>query len=548
MSKQNINVKTEAGSFEGLKKQKFSLAGMVFLLYCMCAAGAFGIEEMIPNAGPGLTLVVLVVIPFIWALPICIYVSELTCFAPVESGPYVWMKMAFGEFWGFSMGWWLALACYLTPCGYIVIAGGYLDKMLDISPVALTIIKIAFVVVLTIVNLLGLKEVSVLSTVFCIIILVAFGAVAVVGFLNWNTNPAVPFIPEGETVISSLGLAIGIGIWMYAGYPQISFLGGEIENPEVIPKGMKITLLIIALSYILPTIGGLASLGQWEAWTSDIGADTVNYSTVLYDFVGPWAGIAFAVSAIIAQIAITNGSIAATSRCFMVLGEDNLAPKLLNKLSKRGVPLWSTMIVGLVTIIFVNFNFSVIITIITPLLFVLYVGLAFAFVQLRRKYPVEERNTYYAKGGKAVMAYVGIVPAVLGLVGMLVNGTEYFLLGFVAIASAIVAYVVMKLTYGGFAKTNPEKYPVNPKTRMAKGDLSRFGIFLIIFGVLALIGSFFLVWYEGDWGPEYYLEVYGSGIMSNFQAMIDIARWIGIIGTASGIVLYFIGRKVDPAE
>lgn len=547
MSQQSTNsVVHEAGHIEGLKKTKFSLIGMIFLLYCMCAGGAFGIEAMIPSAGPGLTILVLILTSVLWALPICIYVSELTCFAPVDSGPYVWMKMAFGEFWGFNMGWWIALASFLSPCGYIVIAAGYLGKIMDLTPTMAIVVKVGFVVILTIVNLLGLREVSTLSTIFCIIILVAFAGVTVVGFMNWNVSPVTPFIPEGQGVIASLGGALSIGIWMYAGYPGISFLGGEIENPGIIPKALKITLAIITLSYVLPTVAGLCSVGEWSSWTSGVGEGTVNYSSVLYNFVGPWAGVAFAVAAIIAQIAITNGAIASASRSFMVLGEDRLSPKFLNKLSKRGVPSWAILLLGLITIIFVNFDFSVIITIMTPLMFVLYVSLAFAFVKMRKKYPVEERGgVYYAKGGKLLIAYIGIVPAIVGVLAMLVNGTEYFLLGFIGIGSSLVAYIVFKLIYGGFAKNDPVKYPINPKTKMAKGDIPRFGIYFLIFGILAFLGSFFLGWYEGSWGTEYYMETYGSGIMSNFWAMVEIARWGGAGSIVVGLLCYFLGKKYD---
>ena len=109
-------------SIEGLKKKKFTLATMTFFIYCACAGGAFGIESMISAAGPGLTLLLLILIPFLWGLPIGLYSSELSNLAPVESGPYVWMKMAFGEFWGFSMGWWIVLANYLTGAAYVVLA------------------------------------------------------------------------------------------------------------------------------------------------------------------------------------------------------------------------------------------------------------------------------------------------------------------------------------------------------------------------------------------------------------------------------------------
>ena len=36
----------------GLKKHDIKVSGIVFMLYCLVAAGAFGIEEMIPESGP----------------------------------------------------------------------------------------------------------------------------------------------------------------------------------------------------------------------------------------------------------------------------------------------------------------------------------------------------------------------------------------------------------------------------------------------------------------------------------------------------------------
>lgn len=47
----------------GLKKHKIKIPGIVFMIYCLVAAGAFGIEEMIPVSGPGLTLLMLILFP-----------------------------------------------------------------------------------------------------------------------------------------------------------------------------------------------------------------------------------------------------------------------------------------------------------------------------------------------------------------------------------------------------------------------------------------------------------------------------------------------------
>ncbi|NBI65125.1 amino acid permease [Clostridiales bacterium] len=146
----------------------------------------------------------------LWAALMGIYTAELGALAPVDAGPYVWMKMAYGEMWGFCMNWWLMLAIYLGQAAYVVIAVGYIGKIIALTPLAAMIIKVAIVVILTIVNLIGLKEVSFLSTIFSIIIIVMFSLVTIVGFANWNYNPMEPFITEGSMVRKGRGRFEGL--------------------------------------------------------------------------------------------------------------------------------------------------------------------------------------------------------------------------------------------------------------------------------------------------------------------------------------------------
>ena len=531
-----------ADAAPGMKKKHFSLGAMIFFLYCACAGGAFGIESMISSSGPGLTLILLVIIPILWALPIGLYCSELTNLVPVAAGPYVWSKMAFGEFWGFSFGFWIALANYLTGAAYVVLAVDYIGMYVPLTAMSAFILKAAFIIIFTVINLRGLEEVSIVSTIFCIIILVAFAAVAFVGLTHWEFNPMDPIMPAGESAFSSWGTGIAIGVWMYCGYVVIAFLGGEVENPGIIPKAMKITIVVIAASYILPTLGGIVSVGPWSEW-----GISIDYSSVLSTHVGAWAGVAFMIAAVIAQCSIFNACITSATRSFIPMAQDNLCTKFLAKLSpNRRVPAVAILLLAAINLVLVNINFEILVTILSPVLFVLYVGIAFAYVKLRKDYPPEKRGGLYYVKSKLAPVYICGGPLIVGLVSFFVNGTEYFLLGFVAIVAAVIFYPICKWIYGGLYKKDPENNPINPKTKLAQGDLIRFGQFFLLFGFLALVGSFFLIWYEGSWGPAYYLETYGSGIMSDFWGMISIARWLGIIMLALGVIFVLVGKKVDP--
>lgn len=537
---------TRVDGVAGLKKHHMRPISIAFMLYCLVAAGAFGIEEMIPVSGPGLTITMLAVLPIIWALPICLTVSEMSAFMPEEGGIYVWVKEALGEFWGFLIGWWGTISIYLSNAVYVVLIVGYAQKFIPMTETQALIMKIAIVLVFILINLMGLKEVSWVSTVLAIIILAIFAAVTVVGFANWNENPMVPFTPEGASIIDSLGGSICIGIWMYCGYECVSNMAGEIENPKAIPKGFLIAMPLIALSYILPTVASLGSVGDWAMWGTE-GADVVGYADVFTRFIGPAGGVIFIFAAIVSQCAIFNSYVAAGSRGFFVLADDSLCPKFLVKVSqKRGVPYLAILLLGAVTLFMMNFDFTTLLTFLAPLAIMVYVILAVALIILRKKHPVEERgDVYYIKGGKGLIYLIATLPFIIGIIAMLVNGTEYFLLGFVSISSGVVAYVIFKVIYGGLYKRDPVNHPINPKTRLAVGDTIRIGVYFMLFGLFAFVGSFFLMWYEGAWGAEYYLEMYGSGLQSNFELMINVARYGGISAMVLGAIMFFVGRKYD---
>ena len=117
----------------GLKQYEMKTSTVVFMIFCLCAAGAYGIEEMIPQAGPGLTLVMLIVLPFLWSTPMGLIAAELGSALPQEGGYYKWVQRACGEFWGFQAAWWRTISVYFDNTLYVVLAGSYLGSVLELS-------------------------------------------------------------------------------------------------------------------------------------------------------------------------------------------------------------------------------------------------------------------------------------------------------------------------------------------------------------------------------------------------------------------------------
>ena len=209
MEEKKLSVGTYGG-VANMEKVEMKPIQVAFMLYCLVAAGAFGIEDMIPLSGPGLTIIMLIVFALIWAHPISRVCSELSALIPGEGGIYAWGKETLGEFWGFSLSWWGTCSIYLGISAYVVLITDYASTFIPglTDPTICFTVRLAIIAVFMIINLIGLREVSWVNTVLSIAILVAFAFVTVVGFANWEYSPVTPVVPEGQSIIDSLGGSI----------------------------------------------------------------------------------------------------------------------------------------------------------------------------------------------------------------------------------------------------------------------------------------------------------------------------------------------------
>lgn len=513
------------------------LITMIFMIFSFCCGGAFGVEEMISAGGPGLTIILLALLPFVWGLPQSMAAAELGSAIPYTGGFYKWNQAALGEFWGFISGYGRVIAQYLEMPGYIILCVGYIGNLLPLNGVESYLLKAAVIIFFTIMNLRGIKEIGWIATVISSLVLLGFAAVTVIGFTHMTQSPFEPVYNPDEGFFFSLGGTLAIGMWMYSGYTSVSTLAGDVKDKSVVWKGLLIALPLVALVYILPTAAGVGSVGQWESWS----ADGVNYGTVA-GLVG--LGSAFIVIAIIGNASSFNTCMASLSRNFYAICEDNLGPKCMVKLSKkRSMPYISIMSIALVALIGCTFSFSTIITITVTMLMVDYTLIWIALVALRIKHPELERPfkiPFKSTVGVALFVSPGWIVCI---VGVLTNGADYFFGGMIAIALFPLLYIFMKRRYGGLTRLYPDLHPINPKTKLAYGDLVRFTKLWGTLTIISLAGALFIPFYEGSWGPDYYFETYGS---EGAWDLIINGIWIVTVALAiATVVCGLLARKYD---
>ncbi len=555
-------VAVAADNAHGLKKHEIRVSTVVFMIFCLVAAGCYGIEEMIPECGPGLTIIMLCVLPFVWGLPFGLVASELGSVRPQEGGYYKWVQEALGEFWGFQAGWWRTISIYIDNTSYVILAGGYAATVWDMNIGGEFALKFCMIAIFTLVNIRGVKDVGWVSTVLSILVMVAFGIVALCGFLNWGgdavTSQTVSFriTPEPAEGLSDwffyIAGGISIGMWMYSGYESMSTIAGEVANPQVIPKGTLVTIPLIMAVYILPTTAGLGSLGMWEDWGTD--GDSVGYADVVSHFWGPAWGIVFVIVAILAQCSIYNTYIASGSRGFFALADDHLTPPVMVKVDKKfGVPYIAVLSVGIFNLIFCMFPFGFIIVLDVALLLSSYIMVYISAMILRHRIP-EEEYIFRIPGGNGLLKVICIVPICVAVFAFFVNGSDYYTGGMLGIISGPILYFIWRRMYGGLSKKDPEAFVCNPRTGLAVGDTRRISFLLLIVTVMNIVALVFEPWYEG-WGTEDAWESgdYFDGILEavdvdTIVGTVKIVLWVmTIVCAIACILIYLLSKKVEPS-
>src|SRR5271156_5287779 len=68
--------------------------------------GPFGLEPLPAAVGPGWAVVLILIAPLLWSLPMALMVAELATLMPEEGGYYVWVRETLGSFWAVQEAWW----------------------------------------------------------------------------------------------------------------------------------------------------------------------------------------------------------------------------------------------------------------------------------------------------------------------------------------------------------------------------------------------------------------------------------------------------------
>lgn len=306
--------------------------------------------------------------------------SELATLFPETGGPFVFFKKIYGETFAFMYAW--AAFSVTNTAGNASIAyvfAQYSNYFLNLPRFSETIeqsitlsipfigtffplenfgvkaLTIFLILVLSAINYRSVKQGETLQNILSALKVVAI--ILLIGGIFFSgegsmTNILTPSatMPHGFALLSAYMAALAGAFWAYDGWNNITFVAGEIKEPQKnIPKGIFVGLSVciiiyalvnLAYVYVLP-INTLASSQFVASDVADIAWGTIGASII-------------ALLVILSTLGATNANVFATARTTFAMGQENkwfskaakIHPKFAtpaNALVFNGV--WSTILI-----------------------------------------------------------------------------------------------------------------------------------------------------------------------------------------------------------
>jgi amino acid transporter len=465
---------TEMLRNEGLKRVRMRLITAVVFVFTLTCSGSFGMEDVVYSSGPGLTLIMILVLPFVWSVPMAFVASELGSMIPEAGGLYRWIRRGMGEYWSFQAGWWWTLSLYVDSAVYVALALDYMQNQWGFGATERALIGVGIVAVFTFINIRGLELTGWSLTIIQIGVMVPLLLFTVWGIIKGSGSPFSPMMWEGESVVTSLNLGLAVMMWMYSGWESMSTLAGEIENPQrIIPKALMIGTPLVIATYFVTVFAALrvAHLGgpdNWQnMWTGGGGEDFVQLAGVVG---GTFLTYLVLLSAILSNIGLYAGYLATGSRPQFQMSRDRLLPKFIGRTHKSwGTPWIAILMMAVVNAVLINFEFDALITIDVFLLMFPYVLIFLTVMIMRIREPNTPRSFRVPLPTWALGVWVAF-PIAIAIIALFVNGTDWMIGGLAGILTGPIAYLVFKNIYKGTTDEALEGSTITPA-----GEVTEFG-------------------------------------------------------------------------
>jgi arginine:agmatine antiporter len=272
---------------------------------------------------------------------------RMSAVEPKSGGPYAYARDHIGPFAGFQTNvlYWGAnvlgnVAIAVSVTGYLAVFAPPLERTLWASACTIAVIWLFIWL-----NTRGASSVGRFTTISTI---AGILPVLVVGVLGWFWFSPATFAagwnPQGLSTAHAITTSASIALWAFLGVESAAVSAGVIENPKRnVPLATIIGLVASALIYVACCTVIMGILPNREL--QDAHAPFADAARLM---LGPWAGDAIALAAILKAAGSLVGWILIVAQSAQAAAEDGMFARRFANLNANGMPARNLVITGVI--------------------------------------------------------------------------------------------------------------------------------------------------------------------------------------------------------
>ena len=384
-----------------MRREVTLFGGISVLAGIMIGSGIFYIGGIVlERAGMSLGLALLVwIIGGLVTLMSGICFAELGAMIPKAGGYYVYLREAYGERVAFMCGFGnFMLSSPGSVAALAVAFAAALSSIWQIDPTMQKVIAVTSVILLTLLNMRGVKLGSSLQNIFMVLKLFPILVLLFCGLFMGKYSPDLFSMPGEMPSISSLlsmiGFAVIATLWAYEGWTNLNTIAEEIKNPKRnIPLSLIFAITGVGLLYVLFNYS-IFRVVPPEMIVSMVESGNYYIGTEAAKELFGGAGMYIVGAAMILAIFNSlNGCVMVFPRMFYAMARDGALFKSLGKLHPEyRTPINAQLACAVISIVLILSRSLSELTSLVALCGMIFHGMAFfSVIVLRKKYPTMER-------------------------------------------------------------------------------------------------------------------------------------------------------------
>ncbi len=274
--------------------------------------------------------------------------AELASTYPHAGGDYHFLSRAYGRQVSFLYAWAKAMVINTGSIALLAfVFGDYLTAIVNLGSNSSAIWAVLIVLVLTVVNVTGLRIASSLQAFFTVIVFLGLLMVAASAFWAEPVSVSSPALFASTPSLGMMGLAMVFVLLTFGGWNESAYISAEVKGgPKTIVSVIVVSLFLITVLYVLVNLAlihglGLSALASSQAPASDL----------VLKGMGLWAE--WLVSALVALAALTsiNATMIVGARSNYALGNDWRQLRFIGQWrADRGVPVAAHIVQAMICV------------------------------------------------------------------------------------------------------------------------------------------------------------------------------------------------------